>query len=152
MDYGFMAVQSTLLFLLAAHDWVPLGPFNDLRGVRSQVSRRRAILGTIGNCLPIGTALALSVAYSGQTFPLFLKVFLVVVYGLFLVGEIRAWWKPYLFGADPAVVERYRAMFGSTHTLLPKRGENITPNTLHVVIHSLTLVAFLMAVYLAFRG
>jgi hypothetical protein len=32
-----------------------------------------------------------------------------------LVGQIRAWWEPYLLQADPQRAARYRIMFGNTH-------------------------------------
>jgi hypothetical protein len=95
----FVAVQGFVLLFLLLHDWVPLGPFNDLEGVNSQI---------------------------------------------LLIGESRAWWKPYLLRADPKLVQRYQAMFGKTHAFLPKRN-GIVPNTAHVVLHACTLLAFLLA-------
>jgi hypothetical protein len=71
-------------------------------------------------------------------------VYLVALHGLFLFGEFRAWWKPYLFGADRKLIEVYRAMFGKAHTFLPKRN-GIVANTAHVVLHVCTLLAFLLA-------
>jgi hypothetical protein len=97
-------------------------------------------------CLALMIAIwaVLSLRYFGRPYPTAVRVYLIAIYGLLLVGEFRAWWKPYLFGADPKLVQRYEAMFGKTHAFLPKRS-GIVPNTAHVVLHACTLLAFLVA-------
>jgi hypothetical protein len=40
---------------------------------------------------------------------------------------------PYFFGADERRVERYRVMFGNTHSFLPERN-GIVPNTAHILL------------------
>jgi hypothetical protein len=62
------------------------------------------------------------------------------------VGQIRAWWIPYLFRADPQRAARYRIMFGNTHAFLPVRN-GIVPNTAHVMLYAFT--AATLAVLLA---
>ena len=59
------------------------------------------------------------------------------------MGEIRAWWAPYFFGTSEKTVERYRVMFGGTHAFLPERN-GIRINTLHFVLHVLTLATFIL--------
>ncbi len=92
-----------MLFLLL-HDWVPPGPFNDLKGVNSQIPFKRRVLETTINTVPVGMAFLLTLRSLGHPYPTALRVYLVAVCGLFLVGEFRAWWKPYLFGADRKLV------------------------------------------------
>jgi hypothetical protein len=41
-----------VLFLLL-HAWVPLGPFNDLNGVNSQIPFKRKVLETAINTVPV---------------------------------------------------------------------------------------------------
>jgi hypothetical protein len=36
-ESAFVAVQGFIGLFLLLHDWVPLGPFNDLEGVNSQI-------------------------------------------------------------------------------------------------------------------
>jgi hypothetical protein len=65
---------------------------------------------------------------------------------LFLsIGELEAWWVPYLFRPMPERAARYQAMFGGTHAFLPVHN-GIRPNTLHVILHSATLtILFVIA-------
>jgi hypothetical protein len=140
----FVAVQGFVLLFLLLHDWVPLGPFNDLEGVNSQIPSKGKVRDTAINTVPVAAAFVLSLRYLGRPYPTAVRVYLIAIYGLLLIGEFRAWWKPYLFGADPKLVQRYEAMFGKTHAFLPKRN-GIVPNTAHVVLHACTLLAFLLA-------
>lgn len=55
----------------------------------------------------------------------------------FVVGELEAWWIPYLFRSQPERAERYQVMFGDTHAFLPARN-GIRLNTLHVTLHAAT--------------
>ncbi len=71
----------------------------------------------------------------------------MIIYGALFLGELAAWWIPYLRGADPARVQRYQAMFGRTHAFLPKRN-GIVPNTAHVILHVWTLIALVLAILL----
>jgi hypothetical protein len=68
-----------------------------------------------------------------------------VSYSLLFVGELKAWWIPYLFLPEPALAARYQVMFRDTHAFLPERN-GIRPNTLHVILHVATLTT-LLALY-----
>jgi hypothetical protein len=61
-----------------------------------------------------------------------------------LTGAMFAWWIPYLFGGSPERAERYKDMFGNTHSFLPPRN-GIVPNTLHCVLHLGFLLSFLLS-------
>ena len=54
------------------------------------------------------------------------------------MGELTAWWIPYLTRPQPARAARYRLMFGRTHAFLPER-HGIVPNTLHCLLHLATV-------------
>ena len=64
--------------------------------------------------------------------------FLWIAYLFLFIGELEAWWIPYLRGAKPERVARYETMFGATHAFLPVRN-GIRINTLHVILHVLTV-------------
>jgi hypothetical protein len=59
------------------------------------------------------------------------------------VGQMRAWWLPYLFRPEPDRAARYRIMFGNTHSFLPMRN-GIVPNTAHILLHIATLLTLLL--------
>jgi hypothetical protein len=146
-DLAFVVLQGLLLAFLLLHDWIPLGPFNDLAGVRSQVSTPALVVGTLVSSLPVAFTLALGLWYFGLPYPAWVKGWLVATFGLLVLGEWQAWWHPYFFGATPKKVARYQAMFGRTHAFLrPRHG--IVPNTAHVALHAGTVLTLALAVYL----
>jgi hypothetical protein len=147
-EVAFIALQGLMLAFLLLHDWIPLGPFNDLAGVRSQISVPALIAGTLISSIPIAITLVLSLCYFGHAYPRWVKVWLVVTLGLLVVGELWAWWVPYVFGPRPGQAARYQAMFGRTHAFLPPR-HGIVPNTAHVALHIATVLALALAIYLA---
>jgi excisionase family DNA binding protein len=48
-----------------------------------------------------------------------------ISYGLLFIGELTAWWIPYLFHSQPERAARYQAMFGATHAFLPAETERL---------------------------
>jgi hypothetical protein len=64
-------------------------------------------------------------------------------YVILFLGELNAWWIPYFRGTDSQRIERYRQMFGQTHAFLPERN-SIRLNTLHVILHVLTLITLIV--------
>ena len=67
MELLFIALQVFMLAFLLLHDWIPLGPFNDVAGVRSQNTLRQLIVATLINSVAIAVTLWLSVTASGRT-------------------------------------------------------------------------------------
>jgi hypothetical protein len=65
-------------------------------------------------------------------------MWLWISYGALLVGQIRAWWVPYLLVPEPERAARYQVMFGKTHSFLPKRN-GLVPNTAHILLHLATV-------------
>jgi len=110
-------------------------------------SARRLIRDTLINTLPMAILLGISLRYADRPFPRWLKWITAILYGVFFAGELQAWWIPCFFGTPPDRIARYRAMFGKTHAFLPERN-GIVPNTMHVVLHSATLAALLVALRL----
>ena len=72
----------------------PLGPFNDVAGVRSQNTLRQLVIGTLINSVAIAVTLGLSVTYYQVPYPAWVKATLVAILSLMLIGELRAWWIP----------------------------------------------------------
>ena len=144
---ALIALEAFHVLFLLTHDWLPLAPFNDIAGVRSQNTTPRLIRDTLINTLPMAILLGISLRYADRPFPRWLKWLTAILYGVFFAGELQAWWIPYFFGTTPDRIARYRAMFGKTHAFLPERN-GIVPNTMHVVLHSATLAALLVALRL----
>ncbi len=138
MRNALLLLQIFHVLFLALHDWVPLGKLNDVKAVRVANPGERLLAGTIISTIPFAFGLAASFFYANKRFPSWLYIYLWVSYTFLFVGELEAWWIPYLFGAKPERASRYQAMFGGTHSFLPAR-HGILPNTLHAILHSATV-------------
>jgi hypothetical protein len=131
-----VALQALQVAILWLHDWVPLAPLNDVAAVRRADSTARLIRVTVIQSLPFTLGLVFSLT-AHRPWPGWLWYWLWISYALLFVGELRAWWAPYLLRPEPERAARYEAMFGATHAFLPKRN-GIVPNTLHCVLHAAT--------------
>jgi hypothetical protein len=131
------ALQGVQVLILWLHDWLPFAPFNDVRAVRAEDSLARLLMVTLIQSVPYTIGLAFSLMAGSRGYPVWLWWWLWISYGLLFVGELRAWWLPYLVRAEPHRAERYRVLFGATHAFLPERN-GVRPNTLHVVLHAAT--------------
>jgi len=140
---ALFALQCFHVLFLGLHDWIPLGTFNDVRAVREANPGRKLLAATLISLTPFAIGLAASAVYFGRAYPAWLFWWLWISYGLLFVGELTAWWIPYLFHAEPARAARYQVMFGGTHALLPERN-GIRPNTLHVILHIVTLTTLVI--------
>jgi len=147
LEIILLALQAFQVLFLWAHDWVPLGRLNDVAAVRSQDSLRRLVIVTLVQSVPWSIGLAGSLCYFRVPYPAWLQHWLWDSYLILLCGEFYAWWLPYLFRADPPRAARYRIMFGQTHAFLPQRN-GMAPNTLHVALHSATLITMVLLIYL----
>jgi hypothetical protein len=83
---------------------------------------------TLIQSVPWTIGLCFSLLYSRRPYPDRLHDWLVISYGLLFIGQIRAWWIPYLFRPEPKRAARYQIMFGKTHSFLPPRN-GMVPNT-----------------------
>ncbi|MGA8223903.1 MAG: hypothetical protein WB780_19800, partial [Candidatus Acidiferrales bacterium] len=95
-ELALVALQSFHVAFLLLHDWIPLGRLNDVAAVRRENSLTPLILNTIifGGLFAFG--LAASVHYYERPYPGWLHTWLWVSYTLLFLGELRAWWIPYL--------------------------------------------------------
>jgi hypothetical protein len=143
LQIALIFLQATQVLFLWIHDWIPLGAFNDVVAVRAQDTLSRLVTVTIIQSLPFTVILGMSAYYFGREFPGWLVTTLWVAYMILLVGQIRAWWMPYLFRPEPQRADRYRVMFGRTHTFLPHRN-GLVPNTAHIFLHVCTLATLVV--------
>jgi hypothetical protein len=146
IEATLIALQALQVLFLWIHDWVPLGTLNDVVAVRAQDTTGRLIRVTLLQSVPYTIGLLFSVLSFRRRFPDWLIWWLWISYGLLLLGQLRAWWIPYLFVPEPDRVVRYQSMFGKTHTFLPLRN-GIAPNTAHILLHlgtAATLVTLLL--------
>lgn len=140
---ALLALQAFQALFLWIHDWIPLGRLNDIAAVRSQDTRTRLVVVTLVQALPYTVGLIFSALYVERHFPNWLDIWLWVSYGLLFIGQIRAWWVPYLFRPEPERAARYQIMFRNTRAFLPQRN-GMVPNTLHVLLHVATASTLLV--------
>jgi hypothetical protein len=133
-----LVLQAFQVLFLWIHDWVPLGRLNDVPSVQSQDTRSRLVVVTLIQSVPFSIGLLYSLLYFRQSYPHWLNNWLWISYGALLIGQLRAWWMPYLFRAEPQRATRYRIMFGNTHSFLPLRN-GLVPNTAHIMLHLATV-------------
>lgn len=134
---ALLALQGAQVAILWLHDWLPAPPLNDVAAVRRETTTRGLLVTTAVQSVPYTIGLVFSALSLGHAYPGWLSWWLWISYGVLLLGELRAWWVPYLVRPEPARAARYAAMFGRTHAFLPQRN-GVTPNTLHTVLHACT--------------
>ena len=137
IEMVLLALQLFQVLFLWVHDWIPLGRLNDVAAVRSLDTRRRLVAVTLIQSVPWTIGLCFSLLRFGRPYPGWLYDWLMFSYGLLFIGQIRAWWIPYLFRPEPERVARYQIMFGKTHSFLPPRN-GMVPNTAHILLHLAT--------------
>jgi hypothetical protein len=139
---ALLALQLFHVLFLSLHDWVPL--LNDVKAVRAAaIPCRRLLTTTFISVIPYAFGVVASAIYLRRPYPAWLLEWLWVSYAVLFVGELRAWWIPYLLIPEPARAARYQAMFGQTHAFLPERND-IRPNTLHVILPAATLTTLVV--------
>ena len=140
-------LQALQVVFLWLHDWMPLGELNDVAAVRRADPMPRLIKVTLIQSVPWTIGLVFTLRHVTTPFPDWLWWWLWISYGMLFIGELRAWWVPYLFRPEPERAARYRVMFGNTHTFLPERN-GIRPNTLHAMLHACTAATLLILAFL----
>jgi hypothetical protein len=137
VEIVLIVLQGFQVLFLWLHDWVPLGRLNDVKAVRSQDTAFRLVVVTLIQSVPFTIGFLFSLSYFGRLYPRWLYLWLWISYSVIFVGQIRAWWIPYLFRAEPERAARYQIMFGNTHRFLPTRN-GLVPNTAHIMLHLAT--------------
>ena len=143
MVTALLVLQTFHVLFLGLHDWIPLGRLNDVRAVRAENSTSKLVFGTLISTMPFAFGWIASVHYLAGIYPGWLRVWLWVSYAMLCVGELQAWWVPYLLRPEPQRAARSAAMFGRTHAFLPVHN-GIRPNTLHIVLHTATALTLVL--------
>ncbi|MGB7750806.1 MAG: hypothetical protein WCF88_04575 [Candidatus Acidiferrales bacterium] len=146
---ALLALQTFTVLFLTLHDWIPLGTLNILAGVHAADSRAKLFTTTVISAAPYAFGLAASIFYFRKPYPDWLFWWLWISYALLFLGQLRAWWIPYLLRPDPARAARYQQMFGATHAFLPEQN-GIRPNTLHILLHVSTAALLIVLAVLTF--
>jgi hypothetical protein len=129
------------------HDWIPVSPFNDIEALQITDSNFYRLLGSSINGVTVLIPLIITITYYQQPFmPYFATITLIAFYGLLALGSIFSWWIPYLLGSSPEHKQAFRK-FKNTHCFLPKRGDNVVPNTLHIVLHLQIWACLIISIY-----
>lgn len=119
-ELALLALQAFQVLFLWLHDWVPLGKLNDVAAVRRQDSLAQLVRVTLIQSIPFTIGFLFSLRF-GLPYPHWLYLWLCISYSLIFLGQMRAWWVPYLLSAEPERAARYRNMFG--HTFLPAQAQ-----------------------------
>lgn len=147
----FIAIQLLLFFFMIFHDWIDFPPFTDLAALRQAHSFKERLFGSLINGILVFIPLVIAMIYRDSLLPFWAGIISVSIYGLITFGTIAAWWIPYFGGGylihgNKAGFEEYR----KTHSFLPKRGDHVTPNTLHVLLHVQVWICLGISIYLLF--
>jgi hypothetical protein len=143
-----LCLQVFQVAILLLHDWVPLGPLNDVRAAHRGHSLKAMALGTLISSLFPTIGVALSLFHLKSSWPGWLYVYLLAAYGFLFIGELEAWWIPYLVWNQPKKAAEYDAMYGNTWAFLPPRN-GIRINALHFLLHAATLAMLILAAHFA---
>jgi len=132
---------------MALHDWIDIPPLTNIEELKKHHTVKERLIGSIINTSFVLIALMLTVLYASTTYPLWVAITLVTIYLLLTIGTICAWWIPYVFGSSQAHKKGF-AEYRNTHHFLPERGDNVIPNTLHVLLHLLVWTSFACSIFI----
>ena len=144
--FGF----SLLFLFMMLHDWIPLGSLNDIQVVSAENTKKELVIVTLIGAVQILLLMAILLLFIGKKYPISAKLWLIIHPSCIFVGAMMSWWIPYLFGFGAEErVERYRVIFGNTHSFLPVKN-GIVPNTLHSLFHLTLLLCIILVIYITF--
>lgn len=139
-----------ILLFMIFHDWLPLGPFNDVEAISEDRSIGELVTVTLIGVVQILLFIGAVLFFRGKKYPIWIKLWLVIHQASIFTGALLDWWIPYFFGYGAEErVDRYEVMFGDTHSFLPVLN-GIVPNTIHVLFHSALLMCIILTVYISF--
>lgn len=121
-----LAVQGLNVSILALQDWLPLGRFNRVRTMPAERTFTQLATVTALQTLPFAFGLICSSFYRYVPYPSWLYGWLWISYGAFFLGQVQAWWIPYLIPSQRG------------------RRKSVTPNTLHLILHLMTIATLVL--------
>lgn len=142
----FLVLQIILFFFMTFHDWVHLPPLTDIRELEKHSSTKGRLINSGIFALIIAIPFTLTWFYKTD-FPWWALITISTFYGILTIGTILSWWVPYFFGSSPEHKAAF-AEYHHTHHFLPKRGDNVVPNTFHVILHIQIWTCLVISLYL----
>lgn len=137
-----------IFLLMIVHDFVPLGPFNDVEAILNDRPLKELIFVTIVNAGQILLIIIGVLFFIGKKYPIIIKLWLIIHQSCIFIGALIAWWIPYIFGIGAEQrAERYQEMFGDTHSFLPIMN-GIVPNTIYTIFHFTLLFCIILTIYI----
>lgn len=137
-----------IFLFMIVHDFIPLGPFNDVEAILNDRPLKELIFVTIVNAGQILLIIIGVLFFIGKKYPIIIKLWLIIHQSCIFIGALIAWWIPYIFGIGAEQrVERYQEMFGNTHSFLPIMN-GIVPNTIHTIFHFTLLFCIILTIYI----
>ena len=130
---------------MAFHDWIHLPPLTDIRELEKHSTKKGRLINSTIFFFLIFIPLSLTILYKPD-FPLWALITIVNFYGWLTVGTIFTWWGPYFFGSSEKHKDDF-VEYKNTHHFLPARNDNVTPNTLHVILHVQIWACFIISLY-----
>lgn len=143
----FILLQIILLLFMLFHDWVSFPPLNDIKTLKIHDSNFSRLLGSLINGITVLFPLIICLRYYEKNiFPQAEIKTVFTFYFLLTIGTILSWWVPYFFGSPKKHKEKFNK-FKNTHHFLPERGDNVIPNTLHVILHLQVWACLAISIY-----
>lgn len=137
-----------IFLLMIVHDFVPLGPFNDVEAILNDRPLKELIFVTVVNAGQILLIIIGVLFFIGKKYPIIIKLWLIIHQSCIFIGALIAWWIPYIFGIGAEQrAERYQEMFGDTHSFLPIMN-GIVPNTIYTIFHFTLLFCIILTIYI----
>lgn len=133
---------------MTLHDWIHLPPLTDIRELEKYSTKKGRFINSTIFFFIIFIPLFLTWYYQSY-FPRWALITIANFYGWLTLGTLLSWWMPYFFGSSQshklAFIE-----YKNTHHFLPPRGDNVIPNTFHVILHLQIWICFGISLYLLF--
>lgn len=143
----FIILQIILLFFIIFHDWIPFPPYNNLEALKIFGSNFYRLIDSVVNGVTVLVPLLITwIFYQKSFFPLHAIIVISLFYFFLTIGTILSWWIPYFFKSSEKHIKNF-SRFKDTHHFLPKRGDNVIPNTLHVILHLQVWLCFAFSIY-----
>lgn len=143
----FIVLQFCLLMFMVFHDWIPVPPLNNIDAIKKSHSIHLRLFSSILNGSTVLIPLLITLNYYQNDIPHSACNSLVIFYAILTIGTICSWWIPYFFGSSPQHKQGF-IEYKQTHHFLPPRGDNVVPNTLHVLLHLQVWICLAISVYL----
>lgn len=153
MVHFFLILQCLLFLFMVLHDWIDIPPFTNLEALKKAHTFKFRLFGSILNGILVLVPIIVTLIYFNSHLAFWARLLFTFIYGFVTMGTITAWWIPYFGGGylihgNEAGFEEYK----NTHTFLPRRGENVVPNTLHVILHIQVWTCFGLSLYWLVTG